>query len=245
MRRLLQVDPECNPYFLTFLLYRLCAPASGSTEKAVQNARTRLQEFKGLPGLLHEAEIRLDALASFRVAASLGSRTAELIAAVSPRRRPSPQEMAKFASQCGRMAAFTEQVVSALKHETHGNRDPRHVYQVALKVHLLAGLKPRLVPDLAQELLDCADAAFGHDKERRDWDSIIRATDRFKDENPAYYEKLRQRYSNNRGITRQNDTEKWLRLNDKDCQLIASALDAEVARLNHPSTRPKRRQKTH
>jgi len=245
MRRLLGADPECNPYFLTFLLHRLCALAFESTEKAVQKARTALPKFKHLPALLRQAEMDLGSLANLRVAASLGCRTAEIISARSRNYRPSPQEVVAFASECGRMAGFVEIIAEVIRAQIHGNSDQRHVYQVALEAHLRAGLKASSVSQFAQELLDCADATFAQPEERRDWDSIVRAVHRSKRQTPKYYKKVQERAIRDRGITSQDDIERWCRLNREDCQLIASALDAEMTRLDHPSTRPKRRQKIH
>lgn len=245
IERLLKLDPECNPYFLTFLVYWYRTPGPTLAERSVDRARSVTRRMKSVPARLREIVTDLRSLADLRVPPQFGFQTGELITAPSPStEHNSPgKQLTELARECESVSAIVDRVLAAIRDQASLKRNPRNVYEVLLFVHLCTKLGSEAIAPIALALLDCADVAFAYGLDDtqsvQQWASIKQSEQRFRERLPGVYEWLAGRARRNRKMMSAEETQRWSRLSKDDCTSIAADLrprfDREIQLLKQTS----------
>jgi hypothetical protein len=232
--QMLDSDPECNPYYITFGLYWYRVPGLTLVDRGRRDALNALSQTRATIRRLGKLTDELREIAAFKFPPPLGRQLRELRVLRAP--KSTVTALMQIAASCNRGTKLLAARESILKELTSDKRKRRNVYAAVVWWHMREGMGKAKVGSLLSTLVECADEAFGEDHPRpQQWEKFDLAQKRYCAQFPQDFKRRVGEAKRNREKLPPEVAAMWRRLNSDDCRSIVQGLrpifDREVGRL--------------
>jgi len=227
--RLLDLDREINPYFITLAVYWYCVPSFTVADRGKRMAEAALSRLRTIPDQLLSVAKDMRWVLGCKLPPPLGNQVRELIA-----------KDADLISKAGELQLLPALCESAapqfarwhqiLKSQTSGKRNLRAAYRMILWLHLAPKIPSATAGGILESLVGCADRAFGKPDRMLHWHAVEKSADRYRQHFPQDYERRLGEASHSRGLLSEEETAIWNRLDSIDRQSIIESLRTRVSR---------------
>lgn len=226
--RLLDLDREINPYFVTFAVYWYCVPGRTLADRGKRTAEAALSRLRTIPKQLRAVADDMRWVLECKLPPPWGNQLRELVAK-EPVLLSRAGEMQSLPAKCDGAAALFESWHRILKNQTSGKRDARAAYGIILWLHLKQRIPRATAGRIFENLLDCADRAFGKPETILRWQAIDKSAQRYRERFPQDYERRFGEASRSRGLLSKQEHSMWRRLNPTDRLSIVESLRLRFA----------------
>jgi hypothetical protein len=221
--RLLELDREINPYFVTFSVYWYCVPGLTVADRGKRAGEAALSRLRTIPKQLLEVAEDMRWVLGCKLPSPWGNQLRELIAKEAVLASKAG-EMQSLPALCEGAAPLFERWYQILKDQTSGKRNSRAAYGIILWLHLTHKIPVATAGRILESLLDCGGRAFGKPDTMLHWDAVDRSADRYRKRFPQDYERRLGEASRSRGPLSDVELMMWRRLEPIDRLSIIETL---------------------